>query len=211
MDIDAIRLIGGHPALDFVTSVENRDAADENNYLPSYDALARWAVRAELLAPAEAGRLGRGKAATKVWRDLMRLRGAMHRVFLAVARHEAPPSAALADLNRQIRQAAEHRRLDPQGGEPRGQHSGHLHWGWDAPSSDPRRLQWELALSAAELLTSDRTGRIHKCAHEDCDWLFLDTSRAGSRRWCRMDVCGNITKLRRFRARNRPRLRKSSP
>jgi len=211
MDIDAIRLIGGHPALDFINSVENRDADDENNYLPSYDALARWAVRAELLAPAEAGRLDRGKAAAKVWRDLMRLRGAMHRVFLAVAQHEAPPPQALADLNRQIRQASGHLRLDAQGDHLHGPGRGHLHWGWDAALDDPRRLQWELALSAAELLTSDRTERIHKCAHEDCDWLFLDTSRAGRRRWCRMDVCGNITKLRRFRARNRPRPRKSSP
>jgi predicted RNA-binding Zn ribbon-like protein len=30
-----------------------------------------------------------------------------------------------------------------------------------------------------------------------CGWLFLDTSKNHSRRWCSMDACGNQAKARR--------------
>jgi predicted RNA-binding Zn ribbon-like protein len=33
--------------------------------------------------------------------------------------------------------------------------------------------------------------------------MFLDTSRGRRRRWCRMGVCGNVSKVRRFRDRQR--------
>jgi predicted RNA-binding Zn ribbon-like protein len=198
--IDRISLIGGHPALDFVNSVENRDAPDENNYLTSYDALVRWAARVELLPAGDANHLRlsarREKAAAaRVWKDLMRLRRTMHAVFLAVARHDVPPAPALNDLNRQVTRAYAHRRLHADGD--------HLHWAWDSASNDLSRVEQEIVQSAAELLTGDKVGRIRKCAHDACDWLFLDTSRSGRRRWCRMEVCGNVAKVRRYRAKGR--------
>jgi predicted RNA-binding Zn ribbon-like protein len=36
---------------------------------------------------------------------------------------------------------------------------------------------------------------------ETCRWLFLDTSKNHTRRWCNMRVCGNRMKARRFHAR----------
>lgn len=44
---------------------------------------------------------------------------------------------------------------------------------------------------------------MRRCAARDCDWLFLDQSRNGSRRWCDMTVCGNREKARRFQRRAR--------
>ena len=113
--IERIALIGGHPALDFANSVEDRDTAEENNHLPSYDAALRWAARVELLSRNEAGRLAvaaqRDNAgASRAWKDLMRLRRAMQTVFLALARHEMPPPVALAHINKQVRLASAHRR-----------------------------------------------------------------------------------------------------
>ena len=55
--------------------------------------------------------------------------------------------------------------------------------------------------SARELLTTDRLRRVRQCPAHDCGWLFLDTSKNGSRRWCRMDGCGAKAKMRRYRAR----------
>jgi predicted RNA-binding Zn ribbon-like protein len=60
-------------------------------------------------------------------------------------------------------------------------------------------MLWPVLRSAAELLTSDRMDRVRLCSAEDCDWLFLDSSRNRSRRWCDMAVCGNRSKVRRFR------------
>jgi predicted RNA-binding Zn ribbon-like protein len=63
---------------------------------------------------------------------------------------------------------------------------------------------WEIALAGAALLTdAKRCGRIRICGNPACDWMFLDDSRTGQRRWCRMNVCGNEAKVRRFRERQR--------
>lgn len=55
------------------------------------------------------------------------------------------------------------------------------------------------ALSAVRLLATLPNARLRAC--EDCDWLFLDLSRGGRRRWCDMAVCGNRAKARRQRDR----------
>lgn len=46
--------------------------------------------------------------------------------------------------------------------------------------------------------------RVKACRGTDCGWVFLDTSRNGSRRWCDMATCGNRAKTTAFRARHRP-------
>ena len=48
---------------------------------------------------------------------------------------------------------------------------------------------------------SDDTDRIRRCAADDCDLVFVDESRTGSRRWCSMQRCGNRAKVRAHRAR----------
>ena len=60
-----------------------------------------------------------------------------------------------------------------------------------------------ILVSAVELLTSPRRERVRTCGAETCLWLFLDTSKNGSRRWCDMNQCGNRTKARRFYRRQR--------
>jgi predicted RNA-binding Zn ribbon-like protein len=37
------------------------------------------------------------------------------------------------------------------------------------------------------------------CAAEDCAFLFVDASRPGTRRWCSMQRCGNLAKIRTHR------------
>jgi predicted RNA-binding Zn ribbon-like protein len=40
----------------------------------------------------------------------------------------------------------------------------------------------------------------HLEIHENpygCGWLFYDGSENGSRRWCSMESCGNLVKMRR--------------
>ena len=52
--------------------------------------------------------------------------------------------------------------------------------------------------SAAQLLTSRADlARVRRCGGERCDWLFMDTSKNGSRRWCSMSSCGNRAKAKR--------------
>ncbi len=56
----------------------------------------------------------------------------------------------------------------------------------------------------ASILTADIDGtwsRLKACQH--CDWVFLDTSRNRSGRWCSMSACGGREKARAYRARHR--------
>lgn len=52
-----------------------------------------------------------------------------------------------------------------------------------------------------ETPTSAATSRIRQCAADDCNLVYLDTSRSGNRRWCSMQRCGNRAKVRAHRAR----------
>lgn len=57
------------------------------------------------------------------------------------------------------------------------------------------------SMSAMRLLGRGFTGTIRACPN--CDWLFLDKSKNGSRRWCDMAVCGNRAKVaRHYRRQN---------
>jgi predicted RNA-binding Zn ribbon-like protein len=67
---------------------------------------------------------------------------------------------------------------------------------------------WPVARAASALLTSADLSRLRECGGRGCGWLFLDRSRNHSRQWCRMEDCGNVSKVRRFRQRRRRRTRR---
>jgi predicted RNA-binding Zn ribbon-like protein len=58
-----------------------------------------------------------------------------------------------------------------------------------------------VAASAAELLAEGEPARLRVCANSACSWMFYDETRNSSRRWCEGAICGNLIKVRRFRAR----------
>jgi predicted RNA-binding Zn ribbon-like protein len=55
--------------------------------------------------------------------------------------------------------------------------------------------------SAYELLLADKLNRIKECTN--CGWLFLDTTKNGTRRWCSMNTCGSIVKAKEWYHRNK--------
>jgi predicted RNA-binding Zn ribbon-like protein len=61
----------------------------------------------------------------------------------------------------------------------------------------------EISRDTVRVLGEGAAGRIRECAAEDCTLVYLDSSRAGSRRWCSMQRCGNRAKVRAHRARAR--------
>ena len=58
-----------------------------------------------------------------------------------------------------------------------------------------------IARDAVDLFDPAHAERIRECAGDDCSMVYLDTSRAASRRWCSMQRCGNRAKVRAHRAR----------
>lgn len=72
-----------------------------------------------------------------------------------------------------------------------------------AGRTEPRAAQAlsTIARDAVALFSGGTPGRIRGCDAEDCGLIYLDTSRAGNRRWCSMQRCGNRHKVRAHRAR----------
>jgi predicted RNA-binding Zn ribbon-like protein len=66
--------------------------------------------------------------------------------------------------------------------------------GWDS-------ILAQIAVSFGNLLASGNQHRIKICQNEDCRWIFYDTTKAQTRRWCSDKVCGNRERVRRARAR----------
>lgn len=62
-----------------------------------------------------------------------------------------------------------------------------------------------IARDAVDLFSPGNTERVRCCSGADCDVVYLDTSRAASRRWCSMQRCGNRAKVRAHRARKAER------
>jgi predicted RNA-binding Zn ribbon-like protein len=61
-----------------------------------------------------------------------------------------------------------------------------------------------IARDAVDLFDPANTGRIREC-NGGCAMIYLDTSRAATRRWCSMQRCGNRAKVRAHRARKAER------
>ncbi len=67
-----------------------------------------------------------------------------------------------------------------------------------------KKLTAEIAERFCAALTRGGVARIKVCDNKDCLWVFYDQSKNRSRRWCEGDTgCGNLMKVRRFRARKR--------
>jgi predicted RNA-binding Zn ribbon-like protein len=195
-----LRLLAGHPALDFVNTIDPREGADRVEHLHAYEDLAGWATQAGVLTAAESRQVARAArtdptAAAQAFERAIALREAAYAVFGAVAKRRPAPLAGVHELQVAYREAIAHASLIKTGRRFRWQLSG----GLDV-------VRWHIARAAVALLESEMAGRVKRCPGSgDCGWLFLDSSKNASRRWCSMEGCGNRAKLRRF-LRRRKRL-----
>jgi predicted RNA-binding Zn ribbon-like protein len=191
-------LSGGHAALDFTNTVDNRPAARRRDFLHSCADLISWARQAGLLSAAQAGELSRQARraparARGVLRRAVALREALYETLSARAASVPPPPQALKRINVFLPEALKRSRIVRRGER--------FDWEFSAGALSLDRLLWSIGRAAVELLTSDDLGLVRECAADDCGWLFFDRSRNRSRRWCNMQVCGNRDKVRRFRRR----------
>lgn len=180
--------------LDFVNTLENRLKEDIHENLHSYADFIAWSRQAELLTDAGAERLlgearGNPEEASAVLLRAKDLREALYRMFLAIAEGRQPEDAGLDALNAALERAMIHARVVQQ--------DGGFVWGWDEDEGELDRPLWPIIRSAADLLTGPELNDVRVCAAEDCGWLFLDTSKNHTRRWCSMKSCGNRAKARR--------------
>ncbi|MFE7113419.1 CGNR zinc finger domain-containing protein [Streptomyces sp. NPDC057575] len=80
-------------------------------------------------------------------------------------------------------------------------------------SADAASVRWHgdtvaaalsmVARDLIELCCSEHRTRVRICGNPACGTPFVDTSRAGARRWCSMKTCGALAKKRTYRARSK--------
>lgn len=201
----AFDLCGGHPVLDFVNSLDNRfnDGRGCVEGLQSYDDLLRFTRETRLLDPAQIAQVERTAVPSEGVRALRAaraLRESLAAIIYAILAARPPPADQLEALERHFLAADRHRELCWRQDATR--ETG-LAWSWRQEEEGDAELPvWVLALAARDLLLSPEVGRVRACEAETCRWLFLDNSKSHTRRWCKMKVCGNRVKARRYQARH---------
>jgi predicted RNA-binding Zn ribbon-like protein len=187
---------GGWLALDFTNTVQSYELHNPSyDYFKSYTDLTLWARQAELITLHEERELNRKAAespekAGQVLHKARALREVINHVFSAVANGHPPEAQALEALNAELAEGMSHSRIEET------EHG--FAWGWSGFPDEVESLLWPVVRSAADLLVDhDKLERVHECAGDTCGWLFVDTTKNHSRRWCDMRDCGNTAKARR--------------
>jgi predicted RNA-binding Zn ribbon-like protein len=203
-------LSGGHPALDLVNSLDNRFRADgPNENLVHYSDLLRFLGESDLLDPERIRTLNKAASRThhadQVLGAVRELREATAAVFYAAMEERTPAAADIQTLERHFNESARHRELHWLGagkGPGNDDPPANMAWQWShLAATDTNFPLWLLAQSVSDILLSPDAAKVRTCAVDTCRWLFLDTSKNHTRRWCNMKVCGNRMKARRFQAR----------
>jgi len=190
---------GGQLAVDFTNTVGDRGASRDDHFNTYADVLS-WAAARGVVTRADAQRL-RGEAerrpreARRALEAMVALRESLYTVIVSAAAGRVPPAADLARVNAEVAAACASAHLAPR--------RRRLAVAYGAPDAGSltQPITLPVARAAVDLLTSDALDRVRTCADESCAWLFVDTTRNRTRRWCDMRVCGNRDKVRRFRAR----------
>jgi len=181
VDEAAFRFVAGRPSVDFTGTLGKRWREVPVERIPDPAALGRWFAEsgvadAPVAVPATA------------LRQAYQLREALYRLMRGPVFGERPTTVDLEVVNRwaartppavALRADLTARMLEPTANE----------------------LLALLARDGVELLGGPLGPRLRECASETCTLLYLDTSRAGSRRWCSMELCGSRDKMARYRRR----------
>jgi predicted RNA-binding Zn ribbon-like protein len=188
--------------LDYANTRCWRGSEAPTETLHGFDDLLEWLARTADPAPLVATARAWARNATAVpelFAEAIAVREAIYGIFSGLASGEPIADRELAELNRALAEAPARRRI------ARGDDG----YGWQADIGDisVANLLAPVLWSAAELLLNAPHRRIRRCANDRCLWLFVDTSKSGTRRWCDMTSCGNRAKA----ARHYSKVRRGKP
>ena len=190
-----LTLLGGRSCLDFTNTLDWRGSHQPVEFLDSYQDLVAWSIHAGTISAKEASHINqlskkRLSKQTKVLRKAIRLRETIYRIFSSLSDGKPAPKDDLIAFNKFLSQTMKNSQIV------------RIKNGYQLDSKgEMTKLGWilnPLIHSAADLLVSEELKRVKKCGDPACGWLFLDTSRNKSRRWCNMSDCGNRAKAKRF-------------
>jgi predicted RNA-binding Zn ribbon-like protein len=199
--------LGGVHCLDFANTIEPRGGPPPlalppgyhlRDELSGYEDLVAWAVHKGTLDAAAAKTMLNAAdkdphGAHVILSRAHMLRDAIYRACWLVAQGESPARDDLSVIMREYADATAHASLVVSGTT--------IDWDWPERGASLARPLWPVARSAVDLLSSGDRERIKVCPGPGrppvaCAWLFYDTTKNGSRRWCSMADCGAVTKAK---------------
>ncbi|HEX4008445.1 MAG TPA: ABATE domain-containing protein [Solirubrobacteraceae bacterium] len=186
--IRQLPFVADDPALDFVNTAEERGHPEAGDVLLTPADLRLWGQRYGLLArsaplgPEADAELARAREARELLYDL----------FLARTQGRAPARRRLARLAELSAEAYAAASLQPGA-------DGSVSWRWS--SADLTTVRHVAVAGAVDLLHAEPSPRLKQCPGDHCGWFFLDATKRGNRRWCRMSECGQEAKDERRRLR----------
>lgn len=191
-----LALIGGNLALDFANTAGWHASEERLERLISYSALLAWSRHANVLTAAEVAQLEEAaerspRKAARALAHAVTVRELIYRIFAQLARRKAPARGDLEELQREYLHALKAAASVWNGSA--------LELRWEV-NADLLRPLYPIVMAAVRLLEDPPPGRLRQCGNDPCGWLFVDTSRSGTRRWCSSGECGNVVRVRRFRS-----------
>lgn len=180
--IRILPLVGGHPGLDLLNTIEGAGEPGAIEHLHGPGDLDIWLSRV-----ADGGEVPAADIAT--FHYALRIRELLRQLVSAHADGTDPSPEALSEAEAICKSAYARQ---------------HLAWAdggliWHVDRTDAESMLTDIVRATADLLTGPGLPVIRKCPGDVCGWFFIDTSRNKSRRWCTMEFCGNRTKVRKFR------------
>ena len=151
------QLTGGHPALDFVNTLDNRFSEDGPvELLQSYADLLAFLQQAALLSAHQARLLdaaAKKGSAARVLQSARELRDAMAAALYSAVDGRTPAPENLRTLESHFLHASRHRQLRWRAAPKQSAARSGAEWVWGRFETDVELPVWMLAESAAELMT----------------------------------------------------------
>lgn len=186
----------GEPAdepwcLAICNTVSSRNQPGQQDRFKTSEDLRAWLIKHQILS-SNAPNLGEDPRSLD---RAGRLREAIYGTGHALSHNEEPEGDDLSELNWNVQRAIVAAKIVPT--------EDGLGWDLETQRNSVAGCLGLIALSAANLFTSDKAKNVRECNNPTCGWLFLDLSKNHSRKWCDMADCGNVAKARRYYAKQR--------
>ena len=192
--LKTLEIVGGALCLDFANTINSR-RNPEHDYLLQYSDLVDWAEKLGILSPPQNSQLQKRARqniheAENALLAARTLRDLLYRLFSNAVRDSEPEKKDLEVFTIFYGESISRGQFVKQE-----THYGTT-WSFDEALES---VLWPVIHSAGELLLSNELDQVKECP--GCGWLFLDTSKNQSRRWCSMNTCGARDKMRRYHKR----------
>jgi predicted RNA-binding Zn ribbon-like protein len=187
MDLSGI-LVGGSLWLDLVNTIHMRDSR-RIDLFDDNEAVQSWLSACGLMQQEQFINLQQENKLTTLLKDLRSIREICHQILLAIEQSHEITTPVFSQLQTFIKPLRLMIDLTMQNGMLTRHYRG-------ADLTDD--ILYKIANSVVDTLQQVSWDRLKQCQHEDCILHFVDTSKAGKRRWCSMETCGNRYKAAQF-------------